>query len=34
MNNSPIICEEELLLAILRMMPEEYTNLIDQEDDE
>lgn len=34
MNTFPIVCEEELLLAILRLMPEESTAIETEEDEE
>lgn len=29
-----ILCEEEILLAVLRLLPDEYTNLVDEEEEE
>ena len=28
-----ILCEEEILLAVLRLLPDEYTNLVDEEEE-
>jgi len=28
-----ILCEEEVLLAVLRLMPQDYTNIVDEEEE-